>query len=372
MSRKPYDDNPGNTHDTVQDTVDGVNEDDDWTVPSGMQSDEHGKGGSAHGESVGSHDNTAVSISKAFDEWDSEGTIIDDGNGKAGDSGVHGKSRDTRFHGFMDTASGFFLSWRGVVSLLILAVAVVLPFAWFNMIQPAIDRHNINTDPAIRRSNAAIVPYDHVWVKTPLDTKEVDANVNDNQLLIKQKDDAAGNTSCLVFHAEGQDPKHEMKATIAFDDSKSRDFFIAQAPVMEQAMRSGKVKVQVCALLTDNEYSALALEALGEVDYNNPRNTWTALNGLLKVDVSGLKTGTQRVNAIMNVVNSLPNAGSKVAISKESLVNGSFLQWSRVMSNANQVEKIPALWLDKDNLSSLDKFRINNPDELFNKIMNLK
>ena len=287
---------------------------------------------------------------------------------------------DTDNHGHSNRAvmasswHSFVHSWRLWVAVAIIVVAVVLPVIWVEAVRPAIDRRKVASDPAVQWSTAAILPYDHAWVKTPLSKNSVDdANVNEYQMMLKQKSSEAGNTSCFVFHAEGKDsPKNTVKVTGALSDPKTRDFFNAQQHVLETMMRNGKVKVEVCMLLTDDEYSAIATEALGEIDYNNPANTWKGLMGLLRVDSSGLKTGDARLGAVMNVVNSLPNADSKVTIRKESLKNGSFLQWARVMTNANSVEKIPALWINKTNYSNNDKYRITNPDWMFNQLNALK
>lgn len=299
----------------------------------------------------------------------SDGRSTTDTNG----SSDAGDGKDSNAGGIKSALGLFVHSWRIWVVGVILVLAVVLPFAWVRMIQPAIDRGRIDSDPKIQESKAAIVPYDHVWVKTIRDKKTVDGtNVNDTQIVIKQKSSEAGDTSCFVFHAEGKDsPKHEIKVTGAFGDSKTRDFFNAQQYVLEKGMKSGKIKVEVCMLLTSDEYSALATEALGEIDYNNQKNTWRGLMSLLRVDSDGLKTGDARVGAVMNVVNSIPNVDGKVKIRKESIKNGSFLQWARIMTNDNSVEKIPALWIDDKNYSNNEKYKITNPDWLMDIIMNL-
>ena len=284
-----------------------------------------------------------------------------------------GDGGDASKGGFKESVVLFVHSWRIWVAVLIILLAVAAPFVWVKGIQPAIDRSRIDSDPKIKESKAAIIPYDHVWVKTPLNTKTVDGtDVNENQMVIKQKSKEAGDTTCLVFHAEGKDaPTHTVKVTGAFGDPKTRDFFNAQQYVLEQGMKSGKIKVEVCLLLTEDEYSALATEALGEIDYNNQKNSWRAIMSLLRVDADGLKTGDARVGAVMNVVNSIPDVDGKVKIRKESIKNGSFLQWARLMTNENSVEKIPALWIDDKNYSSNEKYKITNPDWLMNMILNL-
>lgn len=265
----------------------------------------------------------------------------------------------------------FFQSWRGIAAAVIIVAAIALPILWVKVVQPAMDKQKVAELTGY--SNAAIVPYKHTWAKVDLDKDKVgNLSVNPDQWLLKNSEADWAESTCFTFHADGVDGKHVAKTTIAFGDSKSRDFFDSQASVFENAMRNGKIDLQVCMLLTDDEYSALAMETLGEVDYNDPSNTWQAIKNLLKVDVTEMTGSSARMDAALNAVKGIVNYDKKVSISEDSLKNGSFLQWSKVMTDAEKVEKIPAFWLDGENLSSQDKFKLSNPDVMHERLDALK
>ena len=265
----------------------------------------------------------------------------------------------------------FFLSWRGIAAAVVIVAAIALPVLWVKVVQPAMDKQKVAELTGY--SNAAIVPYKHTWAKVDLDKDKVgNLSVNPDQWLLKNSEADWAKSSCFTFHAAGVDGKHVAKTTIAFGDSKSRDFFDSQASVFEDAMRNGKIDLQVCMLLTDDEYSALAMETLGEVDYNDPSNTWQAIKNLLKVDVTEMTSSSARMDAALSAVKGIVNYDKKVSISEDSLKNGSFLQWSKVMTDAEKVEKIPAFWLDGENLSSQDKFKLSNPDVMHERLDALK
>lgn len=265
----------------------------------------------------------------------------------------------------------FFLSWRGIVAALVIIVAIAAPTLWVKVVQPAMDKQKIAE--LAGHSNAAIVPYKHSWSKVNLDKDKVgNLSVNPDQWVLKNSEADWAKSSCFTFHAAGVDGKHVAKTTIAFGDSKSRDFFDSQASVFEDAMRNGKIDLQVCMLLTDDEYSALAMETLGEIDYNDSSNTWQAIKNLLKVDTTEMADSSARMDAALSAVKSIVDYDKKVSISADSLKNGSFLQWSKVMTDAEKVEKIPAFWLDGENLSSQDKFKLSNPDVMHGRLDALK
>lgn len=264
----------------------------------------------------------------------------------------------------------FFHSWRGIVAAAVIVAAVAVPALWVEAVKPAMDKRKI--EGMTGYSNAAIIPYKHSWSKVSLNKGKVDdLNVNPDQWLLKNSGDEWSRSSCFTFHAHGKTGKHLAKTTIAFGDPKSRDFFDSQASVFEDAMRAGKINLQVCMLLTDDEYSALAMETLGEVDYNDQSNTWQAIKNLLKVDVTEMKDGDARVDAALAAVKDIVGYDKKVDVRADSLKNGSFLQWSKVMTDAEKVEKIPAFWLDGKNLSDQEKFKLSNPDVMHERLDSL-
>lgn len=288
---------------------------------------------------------------------------IDDNASKPGEDDHTGKPNVWR---------QFFFSWRGIVAAVIIIVAMLIPVIWFEFIKPSIDRRQIAQQYSV--STAPIIPYAHKWEQVKLDASKMGKlSVNTKQWLLQNNDKVNGvRTSCMVFHAKDRpETGHLAKVTLAFGDSKSRDLMNAQASTFETAMRQGKIDLQVCMLLTNDEYSAFALETLGEVDFNDYTNTWTALKNLLKVDESSFTDSNSRINTALKAIDNIPDVDKKVNISSDSIKNGSFIQWSKVMTDANTVEKIPAFWLDGVNLSNQDKFSMYNPDAMWAKLNTL-
>ena len=259
--------------------------------------------------------------------------------------------------------------WQKTIIGLIIVSSVLLPFGYVKIVKPIIDRNIIASriTNSRKNKNVPITTTEHSWDTVKLDNKMAKKlpNVNIKQLVLHNKDNQS---QCLTFKA-GNNVKHTIKTVIAFGDSKSRDMFNMQADVLESAIRDKNSSVEVCTLLTNDEYSALAIEALGEVDYNNSANSWRAVRNLLKVDSTSLKTSDSRVNAVLNAVQTIPNVDQKVTISTKSIKNGSFIQWGRLMSDSSNVKKIPALFIDGKNLSGQ---HLNNPNMLLKNINSLK
>lgn len=259
--------------------------------------------------------------------------------------------------------------WQKVTIGLIIVASILLPFGYVKIVKPTIDRNIIASriTNSRRNKNVPITTTEHSWDIVNLNRSQAKKlpNVNIKQLVLHNK---ASQSQCLVFKASNN-IKHTIKTVIAFGDSKSRDMFNMQADVLESAMRDKNSSVEICTLLTGDEYSALAIEALGEVDYNNPANSWRAVRNLLKVDSTSLKTSDSRVSAVLNAVQTIPNIDQKVTISAKSVKNGSFIQWGRLMSDSSNVKKIPALFIDGKNLSGQ---HLNNPNMLLKNISNLK
>lgn len=259
--------------------------------------------------------------------------------------------------------------WQKVTIGLIIVASVLLPFGYVKIVKPIIDKNIIisRITNSRKNKNVPITTINHSWDIVKLDSKMAKKlpNVNIKQLVLHNK----GNQSqCLTFKAANSSVKHAIKTVIAFGDSKSRDMFNMQADSLEYAMKDKNSSVEVCTLLTNDEYSALAIEALGEVDYNNPANSWRAVRNLLKVDSTSLKTSDSRVSAVLNAVQTIPNVDQKVTISAKSVKNGSFIQWGRLMSDISNVKKIPALFIDGRNLSGQ---HLNNPNMLMKQVNGL-
>jgi hypothetical protein len=163
-----------------------------------------------------------------------------------------------------------------------------------------------------------------------------------------------------------------VKAVLAFGDTKSRDWLGQQSSVLAYGMKKGTISTDLCFLLTDDEYSVLATEALSEIDFNNSDNTWNAALKLAMVDSSQYTTTDQRITAVLNVVDSISNADKKVSISKYSLKNGSFVQWAKEMSDANKVEAIPAVFVNGKNKTASNDFRLYDNDTFYTYIDGLK
>ena len=307
---------------------------------------------------------------------------------------VDAESADNGKNGI--TLREFFLSWRLIVIILVFALAIGGPITWLRVIRPAMSRgaeENI--------ASSSVVMYDHTWEQNALDESVTDSlNVNENQWVLSYTSagDADGSknilddndtiersssTRCLVFRGarddastDGNVPKHHARAVLSFGDEKSRNFIMEQSETLAYGMKKGVMSMEFCFLLNSDEYSAIALEALGEIDYNDPSFTWDAITRLAQVDTSELEDTDDMVSAVLNVVSKLEEEGLQVdksesSISEKSLKTGSFIQWARIMTNENTVEVIPAFFMDGENLSNTETFKMYNPDAMYEKIQSL-
>ena len=278
------------------------------------------------------------------------------------------------------TVRRFFWSWRLIVIVLIFALAIGGPISWFKLILPA-----VQTAQANKIGNSKIVTYDHSWKSGKLNKELVDdLNVNETQYSIKYTDltsdknvGRSSSTACFVFKGSGSSPTHHAKAILSLGDDKSRNFLDEQASTLSYAMKKGVLSTEICLLLTSSEYSALATEALGEIDYNDPSFTWTAIKDLIDVDTSTFNSSDDMMKSILKTVDSLKDDGMKIDTKESSITNnsikaGSFIQWARTMTNKNSVEVIPAFYLDDKNLSDAGKFNLYDPDVMYKRLNNLE
>jgi hypothetical protein len=267
--------------------------------------------------------------------------------------------------GMKQTLAVFMHSWRMIVAILVILAAVAAPIAWFLVWVPYRDDRN-----AQDIKNNTIVSIAHTWDKTKRSSTKVGLlNVNTTQYIRHSKD---ADYSCFAFKGKNSDPDNVVKAVLAFGDTKSRDWLGQQSSVLSYAMKKGTVGTDLCFLLTDDEYSVLATEALSEIDYNNPDNTWAAAVKLSLVDTSSLTTTDERVSSIMKTVDSISGVDDKVNISAASIKNGSFVQWARVMSDANTVEALPAVYVNGVNKTSSDDFSLYDSATFYTYLDNLK
>ena len=280
------------------------------------------------------------------------------------------KQPDNTDGGLVAGMKWFFSSWKRILAFLVIIAAVfgLMEFG-YAYVRPRIILRNLS-NKAISQSSTKIVSYDHSWDGTKLDREAVDGlDVNTTQYLIHYKDkgmtDKQSKSSCMVFRGEGKNPKHSVKVVISPGDSKSANFLTSQGDVLKKHMQSGDISTEVCLLLNEDEYSAVADEAIGEIDYNDKDKTWDAIHALTAVDPTEFKMYDEKAASVLRTVTNLGvGVHDDSRISTSSLKNGSFMQWSRMMTNENKVEKIPALWVDHDNLSSGDTFRMYDADAL--------
>lgn len=250
------------------------------------------------------------------------------------------------------TLSQFFSGKRLIAIIVIFAVAILAPALWVYKFQYVFERKPLSSV----NESTPIVMYDHTWDKTRLDSEAVDGlKVNTTQYIMHYKDSSK---SCFTFKAKGKDPKHTLKISLSIGEEKSRDLLNAQASAFAYGMRKGTLAVQVCPLLNNDEYSALATEALSEVDWNNPENTWSALIKLSVVDTASFTSTNARIKSILNTVGTISDVAKKTSIQEASLKNGSFMQNARKVSNENTAEAIPALWMDGRNITNGSAFRL--------------
>jgi hypothetical protein len=74
----------------------------------------------------------------------------------------------------------------------------------------------------------------------------------------------------------------------------------------------------------------------------------------------------------MKTVDSISGVDDKVNISAASIKNGSFVQWARVMSDANTVEALPAVYVNGVNKTSSDDFSLYDSATFYTYLDNLK
>lgn len=259
-----------------------------------------------------------------------------------------GKGADESYGSFVKS---FLTRGHVIVICIILCIAVAAPFAWMYWLRPLVDRHPLSAVD----DNVPIVMYDHTWDKTQLSGELSGSRVNTTQYILHYKDDAH---ACYAFHAEGKDPVNTLRITMVIGEEKSRNLLQAQASAFAYGMREGRIGVEVCPLISDDEYSVLASEALGEVDWNEPGNTWNALIKLTMVDTSELTTTDERVDSILKTLGTIPNVSKNATIQRASLLNGSFMQNARQMSNEHTSKVVPALWMNNVNISDGTAFRL--------------
>lgn len=245
----------------------------------------------------------------------------------------------------------FFTKAHIIIIAVILCIAVAVPFAYMYWIRPATEKTQLTGVD----NTLSIVTYDHTWDKTTLSGELADQKINTTQYILHYDD---SDRVCYAFHAEDKNPVNTLKISMVIGEEKSRNLIQAQASAFAYGMREGKIAVEVCPLINDDEYSVLASEALGEVDYNDPSNTWSALVKLTMVDTSELTTTDERVESILNTLSTISGVSKKVTIQKESILNGSFMQNARQMSNENTAEAIPALWMNGENITNGSAFRL--------------
>jgi hypothetical protein len=337
-----------------------MDEDTDDTVRSSIHEDPQDGDDSTNSAADEDHDP---------DSPETAGTgVSSDVNGK----NAHGSTRRI-------TVKEFFWSWRLIVIALIFVLAIGGPVSWFKLVLPSIQESQAN-----KIGTSKIVTYDHSWKSGKLNKKLVDdLDVNENQYSIKyanlpSNDDIgrSSSTNCFVFKGSGSNPAHHAKVVLSLGDDKSRNFLDEQASTLSYAMKKGTLSTEVCLLLTSSEYSALATEALGEIDYNDPSFTWVAIKDLIDVDTSTFGNSDDMVKSILNTVDTLKNDGMKTdskesSITKNSIKAGSFIQWARIMTNKNSVEVMPAFYLDNENLSDVGKFNLYDPDVMYKRLDSL-
>lgn len=243
-----------------------------------------------------------------------------------------------------------------ITAVVLFSLAIASPFIW-NAAKNAYAERN----KPVKASS--VVTAAHTWDAAKLDKGKVQGlDVNETQYFAHYSNK---DYDCFTFVGKGKDPSHTVKITGVFGDSKTRDLITAQYANLDYELKIGRVAVEFCPLLSSDEFSVLATEALAEVDYNNEANTWTMLKVLALTDTTNLNDSDKRIAAITDAVSTIKGADDKVQISDYSLRNGSFVQWAKTMSDQNTVEAIPALYVDGEVQNDSHAFNIYNGDTMF-------
>lgn len=234
----------------------------------------------------------------------------------------------------------FLITFTSILILALIAIPV-----WFLKVRNIVEAPKTSVKYSITR-------YDHKWVETPLSGKMAEFSVNKTQII--QQDNDGKNMYCIGFKPGDKDgnnaptPSHTMKAVLAFGDTKSRNFIMQNMSPISMGIRSGLINMEFCFVQTENEYSVLAVEALGEVDYNDPAKTWNVIEKLMLENTADLKDTNTRINTIVSVLSELgvTKEEGKTEISAASIKQGTFYQFGYMMSETQRADYIPALFVD--------------------------
>lgn len=246
-----------------------------------------------------------------------------------------------------------------IVFTVIMVLALTLIPAWFLYFRNKVEAPKSEVKYSIAR-------YDHEWKKTPLSKKMSQFTVNKTQYI--QVDKNGDNLYCIGFRPGGNNapaPRHTMKAVLAFGDTKSRNFVMQNSSPISMGIKSGYINMEYCFVQTENEYSVLAVEALSEVDYNDPSKTWDAIYQLMMENTQELTDTNKRISAIMgNLIDlGVDNEQGKTPITAESIKQGTFYQFGYMMSETQRADYIPALFVD-NTVKNAD-LSIYDPDSMW-------
>ena len=302
-------------------------------------------------------------------------------NGKGDHHGKTNPEVATRPGTWGDVLRRFTHSWRIVVAIIIIVISAAGPVLWIRVVQPWMQDRSADD-----YESESVVVYDHKWDQTKRSSSKVDSvSVNPTQYILRYTDsrlttsNSIGRdkgTYCFVFRGSRRSPAHHVKITVTLSDQKSRNLLYEQMDTLAYGMKKGTISTEVCLLLSSNEWTAIATEALAEIDYNDSAFTWTALRYFSEVDSSSLKNTSARAKEALSLVSDLKDKGftekSQSEITSDSLKTGSVLQWSRMMSNDNTVDATPAMWIDGSNVSDTSKYSMYDPDFLYSRIESME
>ena len=243
-----------------------------------------------------------------------------------------------------------------IIALVVFTVAIAGIPLWYYVIQPKLEMPSSDVRYSITR-------VEHSWKKVSVSKRLSKYDINPKQYVMVDGDGRALN--CMSFTGDGASPRHTVKIVSAFGDTKSRNLLLQQYPDLRMGLKSGYINVDFCFLQTTNEYSVLAVEALAESDYNNPRKTWDVIYDLMMTDTSDMTTTSQRISAILTVLrkHGTSEVTGKPEISTASIHNGTFYQWGYTMSNKQDADYVPAVFWDGTAINN--KVSIYDPDAVW-------
>lgn len=156
-----------------------------------------------------------------------------------------------------------------------------------------------------------------------------------------------------------------LETYLDFNSQRSRDFFNQNADSLKSLVETGKIKLNIVPVPSDNPYSAYAPEALAVVFEKYPDKAWDSLKQLMKLSVVIADEGVTGKNEIIErIVKSVNSTGA--SITSKEILKGEYASWVLSVATSEKLKTsggVPALYLNGD-LVNTDEVDILNSESL--------